>query len=396
MNVDTAIPLRVLFVSGTPLGTATCRYRCEHLAEALGECGASAEVVYIGQPRVRVDHDVVVLYRVCATAEGRRFARAARASGASLVYSTDDIVFDADEAPPQMGKRFRALAPLHREMLAEADAALASTDYLADCMRKVAPETPVYTVRNFLGSELMTLSAAARQSAARASASSAVTLGYLSGSPTHDEDFGVIAEPLRRILAANTEAELCIVGPLRLPPILLEFETVGRVRRLAPVGWRTLPALVAEQGIRINLAPLDLARRFCHAKSEVKYLEAAALAIPTVASAAQGFQEAISTTVGENGCFFASIAADWEQSLNFLIQQERERRQHGLRALEYAASHGTPANMAGVTALFTALATLRGAERTTSGPTVNWPFSVRYALKSAVERGRALVAHRRP
>lgn len=385
-------PLKVLFVSGTPLGTATCRYRCEHLAEVLRSSGAEVDVVYIGQPRVRVAHDIVVLYRVCATTEGRRFARAARDCGAALVYSTDDVVFDADAAPPQMGKRFRALAPPHRQMLNEADAALASTEYLARWMQTAAPETPVYTVRNFLSADIVRLSEDARKSADRAPAANRITLGYLSGSPTHDEDLAAVASPLARVLEANPLADLMTVGPVQLPASLGKFETTGQVRRLASVPWQELPRLIAEQGVSINLAPLDLSRPFCHAKSEVKYLEAAALGIPTVASAGEGFSEAIPNPEGEEGCFLAATPGDWERHLNCLLQQAVERAQSGSRAYRQLYSVAATDHAESVSEVFQSLMCLRRLSAVSGRveTVVNWPFSARYALKSALERGARL------
>ncbi|MBC8101997.1 MAG: glycosyltransferase [Cytophagales bacterium] len=383
---------RVLFVSGTPLGSATCRYRCEHLAEALRAQGARAEVAYVGQSRVRVAHEVVVLYRVCATGEGRRFARAARACGATLVYSTDDLVFDAEAAPPEMGSRFRALAPLHREMLIAADAALASTEFLARRMQEAAPGVPVRTLRNFLGGELFARSRAAASQTTRGPVTT-VTLGYLSGTPTHDADLALIAEPLRQVLRANPLADLLLVGPIRTPEALMELEAAGRVRRRATVAWQDLPALIIEEKIAINLAPLDLSRPFCHAKSEVKFLEAAALGIPTVASAGEGFAEGIPTesaSEGDEGLVLLPTPNDWMQALTSLIQNEERRQSLGERAWQRVRLTGTmEANAPKVAAFFD---TLTGGERlsarTIAPPEtmVNWPFAPRYAVKSLLQR----------
>jgi hypothetical protein len=114
-----------------------------------------------------------------------------------------------------------------------------------------------------------------------------VTLSYLSGSPTHDDDLASVSEPLRRVLETNPQAQLVVVGPVQLPEALMARESAGQVRRMASVAWKILPRLMVDQGIGINLAPLDLSRDFCHAKSEVKFLEAAALGILTIASPAK-------------------------------------------------------------------------------------------------------------
>ena len=68
--------LRILLVACEPAGAATYRYRNENLAEVLNRAGHQAEVAYIGQSRIRVDHDIVVLHRICTVPEGIAFARA--------------------------------------------------------------------------------------------------------------------------------------------------------------------------------------------------------------------------------------------------------------------------------------------------------------------------------
>ena len=387
--------LRVLFVSGTPLGSATCRYRCEHFAQALRRRGVQAEVVYIGQPRVRVTHDIVVLYRVCATTEGRNFARAARACGAVLVYSTDDLVFDAQDAPPEMGDRFRALAPLHRAMLTEADIAIASTEYLAERMRQSAPETPVVTLRNFLGEDLVKLSEAAALGKSEMTQSGRVTFGYFSGTPTHDADLAVIAEPLCNVLENHPDTELLLVGPVQIPASLRERDEAGQIRHLPAVPWQVLPQLMVAQRVAVNLAPLDIASPFCHAKSEVKFLEAGILGILTIASSAKGFAEAIPDVGGAQGCFLAADSSDWERWLNVLRQNRNAAAEAGARASDFVRDIGrTETNAERIFDFFQSSVCRYTVEPTVSRReiVVNWPFSPRYALKSAVEQGIRLRA----
>lgn len=61
------------------------------------------------------------------------------------------------------------------------------------------------------------------------------------------------------------------------------------------------------RGLILNIAPLEI-NRFCEAKSELKYFEAALVRVPTVASPTQPFKNAIQH--GVNG-FLAGDSADW-------------------------------------------------------------------------------------
>ncbi|MBC8141936.1 MAG: hypothetical protein H7Y38_10900, partial [Armatimonadetes bacterium] len=172
--------MRVLFVASEPNGSATYRYRSENLARCLRRAGHDATIVYVGDSRVRVDADIVVLHRICTVPEGMAFVRAARKIGAALVYSTDDTVFDEDSFPEagEPWSAIRAFASRHAEMIAESDAVLSSTRYIVDEVRHVfGADKPVFTVRNFLSSELLELSEAAER---KREASPFVTFGYMS------------------------------------------------------------------------------------------------------------------------------------------------------------------------------------------------------------------------
>jgi hypothetical protein len=90
--------------------------------------------------------------------------------------------------------------------------------------------------------------------------------------------------------------------------------------------------------VDINLAPLDISRPFIHAKSEVKFLEAAAVGIPTVASPAAGFTEGVREGID---CLLASNAEDWERLLTELILTPSLHLQIGRAAAAAVQSRGT-------------------------------------------------------
>jgi len=327
-------PLRILFVANDPPGHAVFRYRCENIAEVLRLQGHTAEVVYVGQPRVIVDHDVVVLHRICANAEGKRLAAAARFCGAALVYSTDDLVFDesalrGDARTPQ---RWADFAPLHRQMLCMADAVIVSTDFLKAAAETVAPDKKAFVIRNFLSPELLRLSAEARDSILPVS-SGRLTLGYLSGSATHNGDLAFIAEALCDAMNQWKEMDLLIVGPAMTPPALAKFEKTTRLRRHSFVDWRTLPALLAT--IDLNLAPLEPGRPLNQGKSEIKALEAAAVGIRTLASSTGGFAEAAP--------FFPSlyVTDEWHHPLNEWGDLKRRRQSRDTDVSEALSGFGT-------------------------------------------------------
>ncbi len=76
----------------------------------------------------------------------------------------------------------------------------------------------------------------------------------------------------------------------------------------------------------VNLAPLDLTSPFCNAKSELKFFEAAAVGVPTIASAMEPFAAAI-----EHGVpgFLARDPGEWRDTLELLVASRARRRQVG-------------------------------------------------------------------
>jgi hypothetical protein len=104
------------------------------------------------------------------------------------------------------------------------------------------------------------------------------------------------------------------------------------------VPWPALPARVA--AVDVNLAPLAWHDPFVVAKGAVKYLEAAAVGIPTVASPTDAFRDAIRD--GATG-LLAADAASWDAALTSLITDAPRRLRLGAAAHADVATRFAPA-----------------------------------------------------
>ncbi len=336
-------PLHVVFVTPKGFQTATSRYRCHHLAEALTP-GATVSVHCVTDTRFRLSApDVVVLHRLRYHGEADRVLAGARAVGAVTVASVDDLIFSPEYAiqigfnsPPGDSAFYhynRAEGEDHLRTLRECDAVITSTEFLANEARiALGGAKPVHCVRNFLNAEMVALADDAHTLRARRLATSphARTLAYLSGSPTHNLDFAEIATALARVMAARDETRLLLVGTVALPRILEPFADAGRVRSHPFVPWRDLFALTAQADV--TLAPLDASRLFNHAKSEIKALEAGAVGIPTLATHTGGAGE---VDIG----IACRSPTDWEAALNRLLDDDT--RAEGGIAREWVLANGT-------------------------------------------------------
>lgn len=325
--------MRVLFVSG--IDGFCHRYQVLHRAAQLAALGATATVRHFADPRLGAElaeHDLLFVYRVPETLGTRAVLAAAGDLGIPRIASIDDLIFvddprclpDLEHLTPAERDEWRAGVRRYRATIASCDAFVAPTEPLvriADGLGWVA-----HLHRNSVAPAELELGRRARAATATTRAGRrAPVLGYFSGTPSHDEDFASIARALRDVLVADPAARLLIVGPLALPA---ELEGVAdRIDRRALVPWDELPELVA--AVDVSLAPLLAERPFAAAKGEIKYLEAAAVGVPTIATATAAYRYAIHD--GENG-LLATTQDEWRRALGALLADAALRERLGAAA----------------------------------------------------------------
>ncbi len=340
--------MEIHFLTDEPLDSAWVRYRCVHLQEQLASQGITASLDHVATARsVSLPGEVVVLFR---TAYGERIQRVVdvcRARGKAVVFGTDDLLFTFDfvwkQLQDQKASRpegrgqpiaaddyWHAYMQRRRETLLRCDGALVSTEFLAARVRALGK--PAWVVRNGLSAEMERQAREVGRD--RDGTGGRVMLGYLAGTATHDYDFGEIAGVVAGLMRRHPHVYLTVVGPVNVPGCLEEFGT--RVRRCPLLAWRHLPGVLGN--LDINLAPLDMLTLFNHAKSEVKWLEAAAVGVVTVASRTAGFSEAVRH--GETG-LLAGTPAEWERMLEDLVTQPELRARLGSAARREAEQRYT-------------------------------------------------------
>ena len=341
--------MRVLFASG--IDGFCHRYAVLHWAEQLATQMIESTVRAHGDPRLAADlatHDVLVLYRVPHSPWIASLLDRARAFGRATVFAVDDLIFDPEIADvpalrqmdPEAQRLWHDGVARYRRTLLACDVFLATTGPLATSGR--AAGKPTYIHRAGLAARELALGAAAADRARRSTAPGTaaqvprVRLGYFSGTATHDEDFATIVPALAALLDGNPEVELVIGGHLRAGAALARFG--ARVVRSPFVPWLELPALIA--GTDVSLAPLVWQHPFVGAKGAVKYLEAAAVGVPTVASPTEAYREAIRD--GTTGLLPPDAAA-WQTALATLVGDRLRRTRMGAAARADLAARFAPA-----------------------------------------------------
>jgi glycosyltransferase involved in cell wall biosynthesis len=251
--------------------------------------------------------------------------------GIRLVYDIDDLIFDLEICKEVDG--IQILNDLDKEAylrnmarIADAiklcDYGLATTTPLKAKFEEMGLKTHIH--RNAYETEMYELSERAIRGKIE---KSDVIISYQSGSNTHNRDFQVCVEALVRALEQYENVKLFIFGWLTLDDRLKPFE--NRIVHIPFMPWKELA--VFSKDVDINLSPLEN-NCFCNSKSELKYLEAAILEIPTIASPRTAFSEAIRH--GENG-LLAETTEEWGQCLDLLINDGQMRKAVGRRAREH-------------------------------------------------------------
>ena len=118
-------------------------------------------------------------------------------------------------------------------------------------------------------------------------------------------------------------------------PALLDLTDRIEWRALRPLA--ELPEEVAR--FDVDLAPLEIGNRFCEAKSELKFFEAALAGVPTIASPTGPYRRAIEH--GKTG-FLAASADDWYRDLRMLIEDPALRDRVGRAAYHEALARFGP------------------------------------------------------
>jgi glycosyltransferase involved in cell wall biosynthesis len=273
-----------------------------------------------------------VLYRVPwdERVEGLLTAR----EGTRVVADVDDLVFDPRRAgairvlsdlPPDERRRFEETIDGLRRTLAAADGVVVSTDPLRAEAGTLNDRVAV--AYNTVSAEMVEAGARAHAARRRRLERGAgdVVAAYLSGTPTHDRDFLEAADAIVWALERYPRLRFVAAGFLSLDS---RFDAFGeRVVRAPYRAWARLPELLAS--VDVNLAPLERDNPFTDAKSCLKYLEAAVVGVPTIASARSDFRRAIAH--GVNG-LLADDPAAWRDALAALVEEPELRVRLGKEA----------------------------------------------------------------
>ena len=330
---------QILIIDGVENIIPQCtRYRVLHKAEQLKQQGYDVKVVNHSSfiiPDAK-HADIVIIYRATKSEKLLKLISIMKKLGRKVYYDIDDLVFDTKytdqlEYTQSLSKKekasYDAAVQQYGDMLGRCDAVITSTEHLKTELEKKKSEVIIH--RNVLSKKLIHLS---NKAISKKITDETIKIAYFSGSITHNENFEMIKPALIKILEKFKNVELHLAGHLDIPA---DIEKFGNQVVVHPyVDWEELPDLIGQMDI--NLAPLKQTL-FNEAKSEIKWLEAAAVKVVTVASNIGSFKEMIKD--GETGVL--ALPEQWYNKLEELVVNEQYRNQMAEQAYQFVLANCT-------------------------------------------------------
>jgi glycosyltransferase involved in cell wall biosynthesis len=357
--------------------TGTTQLRCENPKEYLQQLGIDIRIgtIYRSVPTAG---EISLFHRVSLDRYTRLFMDYVSLTGGVLAYDVDDLIFtkSGGEYLTRIGKKSRSgVEAQYLAAMERCDFITVSTPYLvAEAQRRI-PNAKVRLIRNALNSNLFAQADGIIEERSKRS-NEYVTLAYLSGSRSHDQDFAVIEPQLLKLLAENKKCKLLVCGDLNFSSEFMSFENQFEYRSRVP--YSEYAKVFSE--IDINLVPLDTREPFNHAKSELKYIEAGLFAIPSVMSPTKTYQKIVEN--GVNGI----IAADdqWYEALQLMVHNSSMRVTIGEAARQHVVKNYSPAcRIADWETLFKEFQYIADTKRSAAS------FDKQFVLKTQLEYMRA-------
>ena len=318
------VDTQVLIVSGDP-SSPSHSYRVDNFVSSFNEIGKKS--LWVSMDTFKTWNylpssvELVIFWRTNIPARTVPVLRNnLNAPRFLTAYDTDDLIFDKSVYTPKNVPALNQLTKEHRDYLVDELTDLVS-EQISDSNFGIAPTKRIAKSFELMGKKAfdfpiviprwMELQASKILIAGRRNLnSSTFRIIYASGTNSHQIDFENAWGGLKAFLTKHELTELHILGhnPLTLKEIPLHLRS--RVITHEFVKHNDLLSFLSEFDLQIS--PLELGNDFVEAKSATKFMQGAAVKVPTIASPTHSFNEVISH--GING-WLASTDQEWLSSL---------------------------------------------------------------------------------
>ena len=275
------------FFSHHGIKTGTTRIRCCNAVEHLKHLNINSKVNFIYRSFPKKSHTIIILHRPFMNNHVFYFIKYIKMLNIPIVYDIDDLLFD-EIFQKKINKE---KSKDYIKIIKECDFVTVSTNFLKNKISIYNSNT--FLIKNTISNSFF--SGSTKNYISKNIYKDTIVLAYLSGSKSHDADFSVIENTLVSILEKYDFVKLLIVGYLNFNHLIFQ-KFNNRLEHMAKIEYSDYHNIFKE--IDINLVPLEL-NDFCHAKSELKYIEAGASGIPSVLSHTKTHEEKVESFVNQ-------------------------------------------------------------------------------------------------
>ena len=325
---------RVAYYSHRP-NTSSFRYRAWNMANMLNKFCADVSASWffgidgIALEDVIKDADILIIHRSGYSSHLAELIRLCRINDTKVLFDIDDFIFEQSEIPmllntldvvnrsethleDQDWEKWLGTAASMKLAAKMCDGIICTTEYLAS-KAELYLDLPVLVIPNFLSDdqyqyshELFDL-----KNQNDFKRDSFFDIGYFSGTPSHNRDFAITVGAFDALLSERDDVRLNVVGFLDLPEYFVQKHS-RNINRLPLTNYLDLQRLISK--VEINIAPLQQ-NSFTHGKSELKFFDAAAVGIPTIASPTISML----STIKHNKTGYFAENHEWHQRVSHLI-----------------------------------------------------------------------------
>ncbi|PRY66350.1 glycosyltransferase involved in cell wall biosynthesis [Vreelandella songnenensis] len=291
-------------------------------------------------------HSMVIFYRVPGFPNAISIIEEAKRLNIPTYWEVDDLIFNRDvllnsKTLAGLGQDdFQGLltgAELYLKAMLSCDYGIASTTGLAEAMRESGMKS-VQVIENALDEQTLVVAEKVNEKRKTAVKDDTLRIVYGSGTNTHNVDFQEAVPALLDILATHDNVHFRLIGLLDLPTEFDQFES--RIERIPVCSYEEYLESLAE--CDISIAPLEH-YVFNDSKSNIKFLEAAAVRVPSVCSPRAAFTSAI--THGVDG-FLCETDDEWKDAFSQLVNSAELREEMAANAHAFVLQAYSPENIA--------------------------------------------------
>jgi len=326
----------VLFINGCNVNILPhpFRYRIQHQMEQLNSTFLECDVYDYKtfDPNIIRNYRIIIFYRCPWNYRVNQSIALAKELNKKVLFDIDDLVIDKKYT--KLIPYLKTLSTKEKELyddgvrkmqltLLNCDGAITTTKTLANELKNYVPE--VYINHNVASEEMWSLSEYALIKKRNKNNDNNITIGYFSGSITHNADIEMIKPALFKILKEYDNVNLLFLGELTLQNNFTNY--TNKIINKKFTDWRQLPEIISN--VDINIAPIE-DTIFNQAKSENKWVEASLVKVPTIASNVGAFKDVI--IHNETGLLCNNNINDWYISLKTLIDNKELRKYLGENA----------------------------------------------------------------